>query len=255
MKVRGLLIDLDGVLYMGNQPIQGARKAIDYLSEKNYQFRFISNTTRKCRKTITGQLSAMGLKIPEECIFTPPRAAIAYMKSTGRDHFHLLTTGDVDQDFIDAGVRDDSEKTDFVIVGDAGEALTYRNLNSAFRLLMDGAELNALENDRYWMAHDGLTLSAGPFVSALEFATGKKAIVVGKPSKPFFDLALRDMGLLPGEVAMIGDDIFTDVGGAQAAGITGILVRTGKFRQDILQDSKVRPDAIIDSIARLQEIL
>ncbi|MCK9631136.1 MAG: TIGR01458 family HAD-type hydrolase [Methanoregula sp.] len=255
MKVKGLLIDIDGVLYVGDQPIQGGREAIEYLTENKYQFRFISNTTRKCRKTISGQLSAMGLDIPEESIFTPPRAAIAYMKSTGRDHFHLLTTGDVDQDFIDAGVRDDSEKTDFVIVGDAGEALTYRSLNTAFRLLIEGAELIALEKDRYWMTRNGLSLSAGPFVSALEFATGKQAIVMGKPSKSFFNLALRDMDLQPGEVAMIGDDIFTDVGGAQAAGITGILVRTGKFREDILQDSKVRPDAIIDSIARLQEIL
>jgi HAD superfamily hydrolase (TIGR01458 family) len=255
MQVKGLLIDLDGVLYVGNRPIEGACEAIEYLTDKKYQLRFISNTTRKCRKTISGQLSAMGLEIPKEYIFTPPRAAIAYMKSTGRDHFHLLTTGDVDRDFISAGVRDYPGKTDFVIVGDAGDALTYKSLNAAFRHLMDGAELIALEKDRYWMAHDGLSLSAGPFVSALEFATGKKAVIMGKPSKSFFNLTLRDMDLHPDEVAMIGDDIFTDIAGAQEAGMRGILVRTGKFREEILQGSSIKPDAIIDSIAHLQEIL
>jgi HAD superfamily hydrolase (TIGR01458 family) len=240
---------------VGDRPIKGAREAIEYFSDKKYQFRFISNTTRKCRETISRQLSVMGLDIPKEYIFTPPRAAIAYMKTTGRNRFQLLTTGDVDRDFTDAGKISPSGKTDYVIVGDAGDAITYDSLNSAFRHLMDGAELIALEKDRYWMAHDGLSLSAGPFVSALEFATGKQALVMGKPSKAFFDLALRDMHLPPGEVAMIGDDIFTDIAGAQQAGMTGILVRTGKFREEILQNSSIRPDAIIDSIAHIQEIV
>jgi len=255
MLVKGLLIDLDGVLYMGGRPLLGAREAIAYLTDKKYTFRFISNTTRKCRKTISEQLSAMGFAIPREYIFTPPQAAITYMKKTGKNHFHLLTTGDVDRDFMDIGPRDNSGKPDYVIIGDAGDAITYDSLNTAFRHIMDGAELIALEKDRYWMAHDGLSLSAGPFVSALEFATGKQAIVMGKPSRSFFDLALQNMNLPPGQVAMVGDDIYTDIAGAQDAGMTGILVRTGKFRKEILQDSPIRPDAIIDSIANLKEIV
>lgn len=255
MKIKGLLIDLDGVLYVGGQPVTGAHEAIEYISRKKYQFRFVSNTTRKCRKTISRQLSAMGLEIPEEYIFTPPRAAIAWMKNSGRDHFHLITTGDVDQEFTGAGTRDGPGKTDYVIIGDAGDALTYSSLNAAFRLLMAGAELIALEKDRYWMDRDGLSLSAGPFVSALEFATGKQAVVMGKPSRSFFELALMDMDLRPEEVAMIGDDIYTDIGGAQQTGIAGILVRTGKFRNEVLQNSGIRPDAVIDSIADLSGIV
>jgi HAD superfamily hydrolase (TIGR01458 family) len=197
----------------------------------------------------------MGLEIPEEYIFTPPRAAIAFMKNTGRDHFHLITTGDVDKEFTGAGTRDGPGRTDYVIIGDAGDAITYSNLNTAFRLLMAGAELIALEKDRYWMDRDGLSLSAGPFVSALEFATGTQAVVMGKPSRSFFELALMDMDLRPEEVAMIGDDIFTDIAGAQQAGIAGILVRTGKFRNDVLQNSGIRPDAVIDSIACLSGIV
>ena len=255
MKYRGLLIDLDGVLYVGGRPVAGAREAIDYLAEKKYTLRFVSNTTRKCRKTIAGQLSAMGFAIPEEYIFTPPLAAIGYMKNTGKNHFYLLTTGDVDRDFIDAMPRDLSEKTDYVIVGDAGDAITYDSMNSAFRFLMAGAELIALEKDRYWMAQEGLSLSAGPFVCALEFATGKQAVVMGKPSKSFFELALMDMNLQPDQVAMIGDDIYTDIAGAQNAGMIGILVRTGKFREEVLQNSRIKPDVIIDSIAALMGVV
>ncbi len=255
MKCRGFLIDLDGVLYIGGRPVTGAREAIGYLAEKKYTFRFVSNTTRKCRKTIARQLFAMGFAIPEEYIFTPPLAAIAYMKNTGKNHFYLLTTGDVDQDFVDAVPGDLSGKTDYVILGDAGDAITYDSMNSAFRFLTDGAELIALEKDRYWMAHDGLSLSAGPFVAALEFATGKQAIVMGKPSKSFFELALQDMKLRPDQVAMIGDDVYTDIAGAQNAGMSGVLVRTGKFREEILQDSRIRPDAIIDSITNLKDIV
>ena len=254
MTLQGVLIDLDGVLYVGGKPVPGAQEAIQYLTENKVPFRCISNTTRKCRKTISSQLSAMGFVIPEEFIFTPPLAAVARMKNTGKDRFFLLTTGDVDRDFADAGTRT-AEDVDVVIVGDAGDAATYRSLNTAFRLLMDGAELIALEKDRYWMAKDGLSLSAGPFVSALEFATGKQALIMGKPSKTFFELALKDMNRQPGQVAMIGDDLCTDVGGAHAAGMTGILVRTGKFREECLRNSSIKPDAIINSIAHLQEIV
>ena len=254
MRYRGVLIDIDGVLYQGGSVIPGALEAITYLTENEIPFRCISNTTRKCRETICSQLSAMGFRIPIFHIFTPPCAAITYMRAAKKDRFFLLTTGDVDRDFLGAGTYD-SKAADIVIVGDAGDAATYDALNTAFRLLMEGADLIALEKDRYWKAQDGLSLSAGPFVSALEYATGKAAIVMGKPSKNFFDLALTDMHLHPCDVAMIGDDLFTDVGGAQAAGMAGILVRTGKYREDTLRRSSIVPDAVIDSIADIHRIV
>ena len=253
--IKGFLIDLDGVLYVGDRPLEGAQAAIEFLMQKDYTFRFVSNTTRRCRKTIASRLSAMGFDIPEEYIFTPPLAAMAYMKKTGKRHYYLLTTGDVDRDFEQVCAHDTSAKIDYVIVGDAGDTITYDNLNGAFRHLMEGAELIALEKDRYWMAHDGLSLSAGPFVQALEYATGKTATVMGKPSKAFFDLAMSDMGLRHGQVAMIGDDIITDIGGADNAGMRSILVRTGKFREEALKRATIKPTYIIDSIAQLEDIL
>lgn len=253
--IRGFLIDLDGVLYVGDTLVPGADDAIRFIEDSGYSYRFVSNTTRKCRHTIATRLSRMGFSVPEEYIFTPPVAAVAYMKKTGLSKFRLLVTGDVRQDFPQGESLDPADEVDFVILGDAGDEITYTSLNGAFRDLVNGAELMALEKDRYWMTPYGLSLSAGPFVSALEFATGKTAILMGKPSSEFFDLALRDMGIRPEEAVMIGDDIYTDVGGARNAGMRGVLVMTGKYREDPAAETSVRPDLKIDSIADIQEIL
>jgi HAD superfamily hydrolase (TIGR01458 family) len=253
--VRGFLIDLDGVLYVGDQAITGARESIDFIRDKNYTFRFVSNTTRRSRKSVAERLSSLGFDIPAEYIFTPPLAAVAYIKNSGKHHCYLLTTGDVCQDFDPEWIGNDATAIDYVILGDAGDKISYDSLNTAFRHLMNGADLIALENDRYWMASDGLALSAGPFVHALEFATGKTATVMGKPSKTFFELALSDMGLRANEVAMIGDDILTDIGGGRSLGMKGILVRTGKYRKDIVDKAMIKPNYIIDSIAQLPDIL
>ena len=255
MVIKGFLIDLDGVLYVGGNVISGAQETIEFLKEKKIPFRFVSNTTRKCRETIAQRLSGMGIDIPVEYIFTPPLAAVTYMKQSGRNRVYLLTTGDVHKDFEPACFCNCSSDVDYVIIGDAGDKLTYDNLNRAFRHINGGAELIALEKDRFWVAPDGLSLSAGPFIEALEFATGKTPMIMGKPSLTFFELALNDMGLSAQETAMIGDDIITDIGGAQCAGMKGILVRTGKFSEDNMSHVEIKPEYIINSIADLKNII
>jgi HAD superfamily hydrolase (TIGR01458 family) len=139
-----------------------------------------------------------------------------------------------------------------IVVGDLGERWTYGLLQEAFEYLMAGADLIALSRDRYWLQGDRLALDAGPFVASLEFASGKSAIVAGKPSGAFYSAALRSLGLDPSTAAaMIGDDLWSDVEGAQRAGLQGWLVRTGKYRASALRESGIRPDRILDSIAAL----
>ena len=96
-------------------------------------------------------------------------------------------------------------------------------------------------------------MDIGAFVAGLEYVTQKEAIVIGKPSKDFFDLAVEDMGLPVGEVVMVGDDINSDVGGAQQAGLKGVLVKTGKYREQLVRHADVPPDLVIESVAKLQE--
>lgn len=255
MEVKGFLIDLDGVLYTGNDAIVRARDAISFLDEQGYRYRFVSNTTRSCRKTISGRLARLGFDIPESTIFTPPLAAIARMVAAGKNRCMLITTGDVYLDFENTCDISWEGAIDYVVVGDAGETMTYDRLNTAFRAVNAGAEIIALEKDRYWMSSGGLMLSAGPFVAALEYATGKTATVMGKPSPAFFEMALHDMHVSPDKAAMIGDDILTDIAGAHAIGMKTVLVKTGKFNEASLKSADVRPDYIIGSIADIGNLL
>jgi HAD superfamily hydrolase (TIGR01458 family) len=128
-------------------------------------------------------------------------------------------------------------------------------LNRAFRFLLAGAAFVTLARNRYYRGPDGLLLDQGPFVAALEYATGREAMLVGKPSREFYAAAVRNLGVAASHVAVVGDDIESDVGGGQAAGLRGILVRTGKFRQDDLARSPIRPDAVIGSLAEIGKAL
>jgi HAD superfamily hydrolase (TIGR01458 family) len=255
MDVKGFLIDLDGVLTLGNRAIDGAQGAIDLLNEREIRFRCVSNTTRACRKTIAERLARLGFDIPEPSLFTPPLAAIAYMKSSGKQRCMLVTTGDAHKDFEHTCDLSGSAATDYVVIGDAGDTMTYRLLNTAFCAVNAGAGILALEKDRSWMSPDGLMLAAGPFVAALEFATGKTATVVGKPSPAFFEMALNDMNVRPDQAMMIGDDILADIAGARSIGMRAALVRTGKFNDESLRSAPVKPDSVIDSIANIRDLL
>ena len=255
MDPEAILIDLDGVLYVGGTPVPGAVDTISFLKDNGYPFRFVSNTTRRSRETISRQLRDMGFEIPVSHIFTPAMAAVSYIAGKGETTADILTTPEVCAEITHEGIQHTREGARFVVVGDAGDLFTYALLNQAFRQLLEGAELIALEKDRYWMGTDGMMLSAGPFVSALEYASGKKAVVMGKPSREFFMLALASMNARPGHAVMIGDDVVTDTGGAVANGLTGILVKTGKFRLESLENAKTPPTKVIASIADLPLLL
>jgi HAD superfamily hydrolase (TIGR01458 family) len=255
MNVKGVLLDLDGVLYTGDNPVAGAPGAVRYLKEHGYSTRFISNSTRNSRAAIEFRLHAFGFDIGREEIFTPSVAAINYIVGTGLTRCHLLTTPDLQSEFAASGLLHRDNEVDWVIVGDAGDNFSYARMNQAFRLVQEGAGIIALEKDRYWMGNDGLMLSAGPFVQGIEYASGKTATLMGKPSPFFFGMALRAMGLDPGDAVMIGDDVVSDTGGAMNAGMQGILVKTGKFSQEILATADPEPTMIIESIAEIDRIL
>lgn len=245
---RAFLIDLDGVLYDDDQPIPGAAEAIAHLREKGYPFRFATNTTMRCRASLRHKLAGFGIEVIEDEIFSASVAAARYLRERGRPRLFLLLAEDAQRDFVGLEITD--QQPDFVVVGDMGDGYNAALLNKAFRLILGGAEFIALQKNRYWKTAEGLTLDAGPFVVALEYATGRQAKVIGKPSPDFFQLAVDDLGVAPAQVAMIGDDIEVDVGGAQRAGLKGILVRTGKFRETDLQLG-IQPDGVIASIADL----
>ena len=246
MKAKGLLIDLDGTLYTEDGPIPGAHEALRHLDATGIPYRYVTNTTRKPRREVFSRLRALDFPAREDLVFTPATAANAVLRG---QRCCALVAEALLEDLPEIEVV--VEGPECVLVGDLGRDFDYARLNAAFRHLMDGAQLVALQRNRFWQEADGLSLDAGPFVAALEYASGKTGLVVGKPEPAFFEAALRSLGLEAREVAMVGDDAESDVAGAQRVGLWGIQVRTGKYRAEAASE----PDAEIESVARLPELL
>jgi HAD superfamily hydrolase (TIGR01458 family) len=240
---RALLVDLAGVLHIGPNAVPGAREALSALRASGVSLRFLTNTTRSPRRAIVALLHGLGFDVGEDEILTAARAARQVVCSRGlRPHY--LIHPDIDEEM---GPSD--PQPDAVVLGDAGPYFTFDRLNTAFRLLMQGLPLLAMARNRYFQESDGPTIDLGAFVAALEYAAGVKAEVIGKPAPAFFQAALAELGVAPREAIMIGDDLRDDIGGAQAVGVAGILVRTGKFRQSDENDLSVRPAMIADDFA------
>jgi HAD superfamily hydrolase (TIGR01458 family) len=226
-QIKAILFDIDGVLHVGDQSLPGARRAIELARSAGVALCFLTNTTRKPRRTILARLAAMDLDVRERELLTPSRAALDWLSAEGRPA-HLLIHPALGEDF--EAVRDGPDAA--VVIGDAADGFTYAALNACFRRLMDGAPFLALARNRYFRESDGISLDMGAYVVGLEYATGREAITLGKPSHQFFETALSIVGCEADDATMIGDDVDADVNGAIAAGLSGILVRTGKYNKD-----------------------
>ena len=251
--VRGLLLDLDGTLYEADGLIPGAAEAVARLRAAGLALRYVTNTTRQPRAALVERLGSLGLPVSADEMFTAPLAAVAWLEAHGVRTVALHVAAEAAGEFGRFTI--DEIGPEAVVVGDLGPAWTFERLNRAFRQLGDRATLLAIQKNRYWRAAEGLVLDAGPFVAALEYASGRSAVTVGKPSAPFLQGAVAGLDLPLADVALVGDDIVSDVGGAIAAGARGVLVRTGKFRPGDVEAAGVRPTAVIDSVAALPGLL
>ena len=255
----GYLLDLDGTLYSGGSAIPGAVQALQNLRRRGVPYRLVTNTTSRSRAMLGERLRGYGFEVSPEEIFTATLAGAGLAQKAGYLRIAPFTPEAALEDMagleLGGGTsgRTALTRTDAVLVGDLAERWTYQLLQEAFEYLMDGADLIALSRDRYWLRGERLALDAGPFVAALEFASGRPARVAGKPSEAFYAEALGSLGMETSRaVAMVGDDLWSDVEGAQRAGLQGWLVRTGKFRESALRESGIHPDRILDSVALLE---
>jgi HAD superfamily hydrolase (TIGR01458 family) len=267
----GLLIDIDGVLAVSWQALRGAPGALNRLRAAGLPFRLVTNTTSRSRRSIADALCATRLPVEVDEILSAPVATGAYLRSTypgGR--CLLLSSGSVVEDLEGvnvvtmapdgtlagtAGKRATPAGLAAVVLGGAGPEFTYEAVCAVFELVLDGVPLVAMHRNRSWKTSDGLQLDSGAYLTAIEEATGVRATVLGKPDPAFFKAALAEVGLRADQVAMVGDDINVDVLGAQAVGLTGVLVRTGKFRPERLDRAERSPDVVLDSFADVPDWL
>jgi HAD superfamily hydrolase (TIGR01458 family) len=269
--VRALLLDMDGVVVLKGAAIPGAGDALASLEERGIPYAIGTNTSLISRATLSREMRLAGLPVGAERIVSAASVAAGYC----RRHFPdlpLYVMGAPDGLVEFEGLRllshgeaaEPDAKAAAVVVGDAAEEFTPRNIQSAFRLLRGGARFVAMHKNRWWLTPAGVMLDAGAYVMGLEYATERRALVTGKPSRAFFGEAVRVLSetpgsgprLSPGEVAMVGDDLWNDVRGAQRAGLRGVFVRSGKhgdaeLARIVAERGGRAPDATAPSIVEV----
>jgi len=252
--MEGLLIDLDGVVYIEDEAVPGAADALERLRREGVPHLFVTNTSSRPRAALVDKLARLGIPVRPEQILTPPVVASRWLSKHAPGPAALFVPDATRTEFRDTALlpKDAESGAASVVIGHLGPAWDYATLNRAFRLLMAEPHpaLVALGMTRYARTADGLDLIVAPFVVALEHAAGCRAVVLGKPDPTFFTTAAEMLGYPPASLAMVGDDIVTDVSGAQGAGMLGVLVKTGKFQASSLQQG-INADAVLDSIAGL----
>ncbi len=253
--IDGLLLDMDGVLAMSWRPLPGAAAAVRRLHAAGVPLRVLTNTTALSRARFGAVLREAGFPFADDDILTASVATGAWLREQrpGARVFHL---GDAQPDDLEGvalvGLGDEPE---VVLLSGSDESFAFETFNRVLAVLRGGAELVAMHRNLSWMTRRGEKLDAGAYLLGLEAATGLAAVVVGKPAAGAFRAGLDALGLPPERVAMVGDDVENDVLAAQALGITGVLVRTGKFREETLARVTGTPDHIVDSIAEVQGLL
>jgi HAD superfamily hydrolase (TIGR01458 family) len=254
--IGAVLIDIDGVLTVSWQPVDGAVAALGRLRAAELPVALVTNTTSRTRASIAGVLAGAGFPVTAGDILTAPVIAAGYLK----DHYPgarclLLNSGDISEDLAGVALARTGDAVDVVLLGGAGAEFSYQALNRAFGHLQAGARLVAMHRGLYWRTAEGLQLDSGAFVAGLELAAGTTAEVVGKPAPAFFATALAHLGADAAHTLMVGDDVENDVLAAQRQGLAGVLVKTGKYLPRALRDASGTPDHILDSFAGLPELL
>ncbi|MBA3844266.1 MAG: TIGR01458 family HAD-type hydrolase [Actinobacteria bacterium] len=251
-----ILLDVDGVLHVSGEPIAGAPAAVRRLREDGHRIRFVTNSTTRSRSQVAQQIRTLGIEVEDDELQTT--GSVATRALAGKRVLALVMSGILD-DLSDLQLV--GMNVDAVLIGGAdegeepGRVFSYLNLNRAFHELEAGAELYCLHKNRWWQTGDGARLDAGAFVAGLEYAADIEATVLGKPSNAYFAAALEALDADAGLTWMVGDDLETDILGAHKHGMKTILVRTGKFRPDEVERSRVQPDGIVSSIAQLPDWL
>lgn len=267
--VRALLLDLDGVIVVAGEAVPGAPEAIDTLERRRFPYRIVTNTSAVSRATLARWGERIGAPIPAERFESALSASAAWTAKTFPGQpLYVLASDDARTEFAgqwlltheQAGARDASAAA--VVIGDSPEAVTFDNLDRAFRLVRGGARLVGMHRNPWWLTADGPTLDSGAFVAGLEFATETRATIIGKPSAMFFSMGVADLrrqvgrDLARADIAMVGDDVRTDIRAAQRAGLRGIFVLSGKHGlADVeavaAERGRCRPDAIAPSLAEV----
>ncbi|MCB1272413.1 MAG: HAD-IIA family hydrolase [Microthrixaceae bacterium] len=253
----GVLLDIDGLLVVSWDPVPGAVDAVARLRSGGVPVRFVTNTTSRSAGEIAASLRGVGFDLEDSELLTAGDLTRALLdrEFAGADAMVLdegpgVVPGSVT---VVQGAR--RERARVVVVGGAGESFEWSAINSALRALLAGAALVGVHGAEMWRTDEGACLDGGAYLRMLASVSGVEPLIVGKPAPAMFEAACASIGIEPTRAAMVGDDLHSDVLAAQALGIRGVLVRTGKFHPGVLETAGDVPDQVIDSVASLPAML
>lgn len=251
--IRALLIDLDGVLWVGSQPLPGVAEFFSWLDAHQIRSILVSNNATRRADYTVDRVRAMGVQIPPERVLTSADATPRWLKQKMPQIKRVFMIGE--RALYDALTQDGFEiveqEADAVVVG-LDRALTYEKLKRATLEIRRGATFVATNTDRTLPTEEGLTPGAGSLVAAIVAATDAQPIVIGKPGRPMFELALELAGTTIQETAMLGDRLDTDIDGAAEMGLKTIMVLTGVSTRAEAEQNRFRPDLIVKDLPDLQ---
>ncbi|MBL4938586.1 HAD-IIA family hydrolase [Clostridium sp. YIM B02515] len=252
-KIDTILFDLDGTLYAKGKPIKSAVNVIETLRKEKVKLAFITNTDGWTVEHIHKRLIDMGFNIALEEVFTPVAAVKQFFADNKDKSCYLLVTDEVFESL--KGLKLNDINPDYVVVGDFSDKTNYEEINKVFRFIMNGSEILALSKANYYFQDNGININTGAFVGMFEKACEKEAVLLGKPSKEFFNLALNRLGSKAESTIVVGDDITVDITGAKAVNAISVLVTTGHYNEEIVKSFKEKPDYIIEDITHLPSLL
>lgn len=258
MAIRAIIFDMDGVIYLGNTIIPGAKEALDLLRSKSIKAFFLTNACTRSRKMRAQKLIDLGLEVDEKQVYTTSYASAKYIYDNfGKAKVFYIGGKGVEEEMREFGIEVvETEDADFVTVG-LDTNVDYRKLSTAFRAIQKGAKFIASNIDPTFPVEDGELPGAGAFVAFLECCTRKKPFVIGKPNAYMVELILKDAGLEKSEVMIVGDRVESDILVGKRAKIKTCLVLSGVTKKSELKKLKKgeKPDYVLDSVAGIGQIL
>lgn len=264
MAVGGVLFDIDGVLVTSWRPLPGAAETLRVLADRQVACSFLTNTTTRTRAQIAEGMAAAGMAVRPDEVITAAVLTADYVRTHYPGaHCVLVNNGDITEDMPGIDIVDIAGidgAPDVILLGGAGPEFSHLTLSRIYDWMTQGIPVVAMHRSTAWDTADGLRIDTGMYLIGMEETSGRKAVAVGKPAPAGFEVAAARLGVDPEEMYMVGDDLNNDVLAAQVVGMTGVLVRTGKFRQDTLDrwaanEFAMQPNYVIDSVADLPGLL